>query len=168
MISADVSLDLTVFDQITNHVGKTPKLMDTAVKLELRRFKPRLVAKFEPLPARHAGKFIWSLDKQANERARRWWFANRKGQGAYQRRGKNGGLVSQFDLQTNIASANGFITIINKAKGAKYVFGDSQIPSHRLTGHPRLNVAAAELGVELSTRLGKLWLTVADPLAGVR
>ncbi len=168
MLDYGVALDLKVFDDLENGINKSPKLMDTALKLERRRFKGRIVDHFDPLPARHAGTFVWSLNKQANDRARRWWFANRNG--PHVRRGRNGGLASQFELEMDVTHANGFFTITNNAEGVDYVFGSRQIPSHRLTGIPRADDAEwlTEIGDEVSARIGVLWHTVTDFSAGVR
>lgn len=87
-------------------------------------------------------RFIWSRDKAAQDRARRWWFAAiargeipTNGQN-YQRTGQ---LQRAWKIEVTRKGTTLTLIAANNNRGAVYVYGDygrPQIPGHRATGWP--------------------------------
>lgn len=97
-----------------------------------------------PAPARNRNiRFVWSTNPEANERARKWWFANNDG--AYVRTGK---IPNAWTAETSLRNGVVTMSIQNAEEGASYVYGSdtyNQIPGHRTTGWP--NAADVLLGI---------------------
>ena len=112
---------------------------------------------------------MWSLDPFANARAQRWYFANKVPRGSRGGRYKRtGALLESIDIVTVRESTDTeLIALSTDARGAEYVIGDRQVPSHQRSGWPRLDEIAEEESENLTDELIELWFTVTDPFAGV-
>lgn len=98
-----------------------------------------------PAPPRTNIKFIWSLNREANARARRWWFwALREGliptDGQHYRR--SGVIPASWIIRVSRQGNPITITADNPAKGSEFVYGSEeprpqvQVPGHSTTGWP--------------------------------
>lgn len=105
--------------------------------------------------------FIWSLDKAANERGRRGYFARVKsGQiktanGRYIRTGK---MKKSAFVDVNLRQLTGLISMGFRgegAQGADYVYGLRQIPGHK--AYPRLAVLAEKSAERQSKQFNITW-----------
>lgn len=166
MISAKSTTNGAAFENTRKTVKASPAQTRNGVKIAIRRERARLNREFQrqiPLP-RH--KFIWSNSPAAQRRAQRWWFAAvRKGlvptaNGRYARTGL---LQKSWKLDSRIESYFGAITISNKRKGAEFVVGGRQVPSHERSGYPRIEKLAEESGKRLSNEVVNLWEVVSMP-----
>lgn len=115
-----------------------------------------------PLP------FIWSHDQVKQDRARRWWFANYVNNPAEPKGTRNRYMrKALLDHDTRvlgvIGDESGSLTLENKNRGAWYVFGAGQIPSHKASGHPRFSKVADKWRPILAGRTTKAWLEVSAP-----
>jgi len=91
-------------------------------------------------PARDDTKFVWSLNRSANARARRWWFwqlsqgnINTDGQHYI----RSGVIPNSWQTEIAIAGSEVTLTIFNPAKGSEFVYGSpeqTQVPGHATTG----------------------------------
>lgn len=104
-----------------------------------------LVNDTPPARTKASPKFIWSRNKAANKRARGWWFAN-IAKGNINTNGSNyvrtGGLQKRWRVYFNVTTNDATITLENRSRGAKYVYGNKerpQIPGHKTTGWKSVN-----------------------------
>jgi hypothetical protein len=147
---------------------RTPALMKTAfertVKRSIRRVKPEITTYPARLPSL---PFKWSNDPAADARARRWYFANkvkgRKG-GRYKR---TGGLAKSWQFVLETTNFAGAYRIQNMYRGAVFVQGFRQVPSHRQTGWSVVREVVDREMARLENELIESWFTVSDPFAGV-
>jgi hypothetical protein len=94
----------------------------------------------KPAPPRTSIKFVWSLQRAANERARRWWWANLRAgtiptDGSHYLR--SGLISSSWQNEIFIQGDTVVLLIFNPADGAEYVYGSpeqTQVPGHAATG----------------------------------
>lgn len=105
--------------------------------------------------------FVWSRNKAANARARRWWFANIK-KGNIRTDGHNyirsGKLQQAWTIRAIVQQGKATITVENPSRGASYVYGDenrAQIPGHATTGWPSVNRQVAAKRKRLDTAIEK-------------
>ncbi|NIN36641.1 MAG: hypothetical protein GTO60_16720 [Gammaproteobacteria bacterium] len=95
-------------------------------------------------PPRTDVKFVWSLNRAANERARRWWFyAIREGlvstDGSHYKR--SGDMVRNWNITVSRQGNSITIDASNKSPGSEFVYGSetqNQIPGHATTGWPEV------------------------------
>lgn len=147
---------------------RTPSLMKTAfervVGRSVRRVKPEITTYPPRLPSL---PFKWSNDPAADNRARRWYFANkvkgRKG-GRYKRTGALG-RSWQFIMETS--NFAGTYRIQSLTRAAIFVQGNRQVPSHRQTGWSRAREVVEYETARLENELIETWFTISDPFAGV-
>ena len=119
---------------------------------------------------RGSGKFVWSRKSAANERARRWWFANvNSGEidtdGSHYRR--TGKMQKQWRVYGKVRTNSAELEVINRNPGAKYVYGNAerpQIPGHRDTGWPSINRLLAGASRRIDNRVGKIFDDMADEI----
>ena len=115
-----------------------------AERLRLRIERPvqqfLMNALSQPAPPRTDIKFVWSFNKAANTRARRWWFWALS-QGKISTDGKHykrtGDMAERFHI--SVTRQGNVITIdaSNPAPGSEHVYGSEtqqQIPGHKTTG----------------------------------
>lgn len=166
MISAKAITNGVAFERTRQTVKASPVQLRNGVKIAVRRERTRLNREFQrqiPVP-RH--KFVWSLNPAAQRRAQRWWFAAvRKGlvptaNGRYARTGL---LQRSWKLESRIESYVGGITLKNTRKGAEFVVGARQVPSHEQSGYPQIDKLAEQSGQRLSAEVVALWGVVSLP-----
>ncbi len=168
MITRTVRPATDILLAISEQAEQTPGLMKTAferaVKRSIRRIKPAITT----YPSRSPSlPFKWSNDPEADARARRWYFANkvkgRKG-GRYRR---TGGLAKSWQFIMETTNYAGAYRIQNLYRGAVFVQGFRQVPSHRLTGWSTVNEEVNFEMAALENELIGAWFTISDPYAGV-
>jgi hypothetical protein len=168
MYSAQVFADTDVLQAISEAAAKSPRLMDTALKRQLGRFKRDVldVLRTEPSDSPDL-PFVWSNDAAANARARRWYFANKVPRGSrggrYQR---TGALLNAWDVQLDASDGDGLLLATNDADGFDFVIGNRQVPSHADTGWYNADDELLKASERATDILIELWFTVADPFAG--
>lgn len=170
MYEASLFVDHDVFKAVRETAQRAPGLMNTAFKLEVRRFRPVLLEKLQFEPEQPEHPFIWSFDPAAQARARRWWFwAVKAGvvpteNGRYKRSGRR---IAGWKLITDYTDEGGVLRVENKEPGVEYVYGERQVPSHSASGWPYAELVLEEQGRVLTERVISIWQTVADPFAGI-
>lgn len=166
MIAGRSYTDGSAFERTRQTVRAAPAQMRNGVKIAVRRERQRLNREFQrqiPVPV---GRFIWSRNREKQARARRWWFAAiRKGivptaNGRYARTGL---LQRSWKLESRIESYFGAISISNSRKGAEFVVGTWQVPSHEANGYPRIDRLAVQSGERLTNEVIALWGVVSLP-----
>ena len=123
-----------------------------------------------PAPPRSDVKFVWSLNRAADERARRWWFrAVREGlvptDGEHYRR--SGTIPASWII--TVSRDTNPITVIaqNPAEGSEFVYGSEtqrQVPGHATTGWPSAKKELADLEIWMEEKIVRLLPKVADKL----
>jgi hypothetical protein len=94
----------------------------------------------QPAPPRTSIKFVWSLNRAANARARRWWFANLRAgniptDGQHYLR--SGVIENSWQNEIFLDGDEVVLSFFNPADGAEYVYGSpeqTQVPGHATTG----------------------------------
>ena len=124
-------------------VPEMERALDRIVDNRLRKYPARV---------RHS-PFVWSRDPKKNARARRWWFANKRG--IYQRTGALG-RAWQSSVTYSPAEAQITVSVSNPAPGASYVFGAvefgyAQVPSHAATGWVNIGVQGYTTVIEVGS-----------------
>jgi hypothetical protein len=171
MIDASASNDFTTLDKVRDRALQSPTLMNNSLKIVRRRGLKRLREKTEQMPPQGDLPFVWSLDPEANLRARRWWYANyvakqgRRSGGRYRRRGKNGGIITGWDIVLELSPRGGSITLKNDMPGAEHVYGPRKVPGHALWPN-KDDIARDEAAWQLN-EVHELWKTISDPYAAV-
>lgn len=109
---------------------------------ELTRMAKRRLSVYPPAWYLKQNKFTWSKDPKKNERARRWWFANKPDYTGYvyRRTGRTGQAwqaITAFEPKADGMWID--VTINNPTRGASYVYGYikdgwNRVPSHEVTG----------------------------------
>lgn len=144
-------------------VAQSPYVMNRVAKVIVRRerdwFQKQIDKTVRPSPR----PFIWSEDKAANNRARKWYFrAIREGRietegGRYKRTGK---MKKSAFVDGNLKQYEGLVTMGFRgegSEGAEYVYGLRQIPGHR--AYPRLSRLAERSGERQSRQFNRFWTT---------
>ncbi len=119
-----------------------------------REFTKRALRVLGTYPPRRQSlkPFRWSKNKQANDRARRWFFANYPE--GYER---TGALGKAWDVRMSITRAGLDLLVGNTADVAGRVYGSSeggQIPGHSDTGWFDADAEVTELADEAALLLG--------------
>lgn len=171
-VSRSLTYDENALKQRQAAINASPALFRIATDLEIRRMRPDILKDMKLKP-RHstAERFVWSHNKAANLRAIRYYFAvlvpkDSKG-GIYQRSGET---EKNTKVIGNAGKTGGDITIEAPLRAGKFAlnFMSRQIPSHRRSGHPRVDEVIAKWSPISSQRLGIQWQNVADPVRAVR
>lgn len=127
-------------------IPRNERLLDRLVDERLRPYPRRVYHR----------PFRWSDDPRKNAKARRWWWANKRG--PHQRTGALG-RAWQADIVYTTAEQQVSIEVRNDAPGASYVygaaeFGYQQVPSHRATGWLNIGTAGANVVLEVGVTVG--------------
>jgi hypothetical protein len=93
-----------------------------------------------PAPPRTNQKFVWSFNREANTRARRWWFrqiklGNIPTDGEHYIRSNT--IINAWISEIRIDGDAILFTLSNPAPGASHVYGSpeqTQVPGHASTG----------------------------------
>lgn len=161
LVNVRASVDLSPLDSVNQVVREAPALMRSYQKIRVRQARVRIRDRFAAPENKPDLPFIWSYDKAAQGRARRWYFANKvpKGSsgGRYQRTGE---LEANWDVQFIEDSAGGYFQAENDARAALYVYGERQVPSHYLTGWEEADKALQEEAAVMTDQLINDWYFV--------
>lgn len=166
MVMMRATPNLKPFENLRKRAQAAPTLMKNASKIAVRRERPRFLKALQRAVNLPTHPFIWSRNKAAQARARRWWFrAVRTGQvptegGRYRRTGE---LVKAWKLVTEYSADGVTIKATNSRPGARFVVGDRQVPSHIRSGHPQIAVEAEKSASRLTVEIVELWQTISDP-----
>lgn len=157
-IAVTLQADTDILSAISSQVARTPKLMNTALKRGLPRFKKvskawkRITAK----PPRPKYPLRWKSARQ-----RRFVMAKlrRENNLPYQPTGE---LLKAYDLLLDTKTDNGVLTLVNKSPIARFVVGDDAQPMFvgRWTQYATEIVPIQN---ELNDFLVETFFTVADP-----
>lgn len=143
---------------------RLPRRIAREVVPRAERLLDRLVeARVKPYPRRvYHTPFKWSDNPIANAKARRWWYANKRGR--HQRTGR---LKEAWKAEVNYTPADQQIVveIRNDAPGASYVYGAAefgyrQVPSHAATGWINTGTVvtdvALDVGIEIEAGIAEV------------
>lgn len=162
-IRATVIIDNDILDAVAETAEKAPKLMQTALRRNVRRIASRIVQPLRKRPPKWKGKRRWQSDRQ-----RRAYFAT-NGFGAgipYQPTGR---LTKGWDVEYVGRDAyNGEFAIVNPVKYAPFVQGDWAQKMHLDSGWPQLAPLVAKAREDINEVAIQTWFTVSDPYAGVK
>lgn len=141
MIRAKVKVNTKVLEEIEINARDAAKVLKGAMKRISNQVIDYALKEARIYPANSpALPFVWSYDKEKQNRARRWYFANKvpKGSagGRYQR---TGALGQAWQGKVETTPTSGTISIVNPTVASDYVYGAQQVPSHYLTGWQPLN-----------------------------
>lgn len=170
MIRIQTTLDIDILYAYRDLFSRLPKFAPKAFNRQLTKSKQKLERKLRVAPnALPNLPFIWSYDPVKQNRALRWYFANKvpKGSkgGRYKRTGK---LLRAWEIKSIITPDSVTVTAQNNAPGADYVIGDRQVPTHYETGWGQQDEILQRWSVELQDDMIEMWYTITDPFAGVR
>jgi len=160
-----LQIDTDVLDAVAYTANNAPGLMATAYKRQIRSLRGRLLQRLRLIPQNVPDlPFIWSYDPAAQARARRWYFANKvpKGSkgGRYQR---TGAMAEAWDVLADATDYSGILAIDNPAKGAEYVYGPKQVPSHYATGWENVDDVISEFQEQATDEVIEIWGTIVAP-----
>lgn len=164
MFKAEVTIDTELLDKIAR--AKYPKLMETASKRAISRFRSRLlpVLRAEPGPSKRPVR--WTSPAQ-----RRYVFSQvlkRRKDGSiipYQRTGR---YAASWDITYDVQGENAILAITNSATTAKgeplqqYVQGTRQQGFHKDTGWVNTDTILEDAMKEAEYILTETWFTVVD------
>lgn len=164
MISAGLFVDDDVLSILKSKVTRSPGLFRESLIRQIRGLESEIrreLAESEPtnLPTL---PFVWSTDPAKQARARRWYFANKVKGNAGGRYKRTGQLLRAYQVVSNINKVDGLIQIANPAKGAEYVIGNQQVPSHTDTGWPQIDDIALRYSEVINDNIINLWLFITD------
>jgi hypothetical protein len=160
MISASVSglEDIIVeFNQLADP-KKVARMVNREITPIVERRLDRIVA--EVPPPRDSTKFVWSFNRAANLRARRWWFAAIK-RGEVNTDGRHyvrsGTIPNSWQTEIALSGDTILLTIFNPAPGSEYVYGSasSRPCLHRLAQLSRIPHDYRSSPARLSCRVGR-------------
>lgn len=167
--STKVSFDGAFIGNINKNVANLPAKYKAEFKKRSRNPIRNLSRRVKRTPSRFpAHPFIWSFDKAAQGRARRWWFAAIAGKipgvsiqtagGRYRRTGKGPkGITVVFDRP------DGSISIeVKSTRFGIYVVSPRQVPSHKRTGWPDIEKEIVKAEVEFLDNAIKVWTDITD------
>ena len=170
-IQTEVYVDDDVLDEWGNLLVRLPALAKGAIQRQTRSLKRRIIAELTDEPGSPSYPYVWSLDPDANARARRYYFGvilkgKKTPGGRYRRTGK---LLEAWDVKANYSRdfEHVEITMENAAAGAEYVQGRFQIYGHIRTGWPNADEIAIKYSEIATEEFIDMWFTLADPFGGV-
>lgn len=163
MIQAKVTIEGDLLKEIRETATNAPKTLAVAMRSvsnQVSEYALKVVQTYpEGVPTL---PFIWSYDPAKQNRARRWYFANKaKGNigGRYQR---TGGLGKAWETKAVITPLAGEIELINTSPAATYVYGPLQVPSHYLTGWQPLGDSEKQVTEFAENLLIEAWVSVLE------
>lgn len=160
MIRNRVYTDTSIIQRNIEVAQRAPQRMRTLVNREIKKVRPLILKDLRVTPPQSPLPFVWSRDPIANLRARRWYFANKvrgRAGGRYRRTGKMG---KAWRVEGSFRDTGGNLIITNKARGAVFVHGYRQVPSHTRTKWPRLTTVARRWGRRMAKRYEEIWREV--------
>ncbi len=135
-VRVDPLFDFTAIDSLTEFMAAFPELAVEVVEKAFKRdIEPDLLDELQYYPGpslnslNSSQPFVWSVDPEANARARRWWFANFP-----QGRPRTNALADAYEVDTLVGDGAIFMSVRNNKKYYKWVKGKRQIPGHARTG----------------------------------
>lgn len=161
MIETRFTADDDIFEAIEDALGRSPRLLQTAIKRQNTRFKRRLLKKLRQYPGPPSYPIRWK-----SERQRRYVMAKlrRENNLPYTRTGQ---LRQGWTVEANITVNGGDILVYNEVPYARYVQGDDAQPFHLDTGWVQAGPVIAEERARLEDVLIETYFTIVDPFAGV-
>jgi hypothetical protein len=167
MINARLEIDTDILDAVLADLDRFPTLLNTAFKRALPRWLSQLdafIRDLEPPPAK-ASPYVWSLNKDANDRARKWYFrqlALGKIPTDGQRYQRTGAMLDAFEITTLFSNNAIGLEVVNSAPGVDYVMGERQIYGHKQTGWPKFEVIDEQFSDHLNSLAITTYLTIVD------
>lgn len=142
---------------IAGAAGKMQDLQKLRALQSTRRVRAVMAAP-EALPAL---PFIWSIDPAAQNRARRWYFANKVPKGSKGGRYKRTGALEAANEVGFTAQDNGGVfDFQNPSNAFEYVYGGRQVPSHYLTGWAEIDDVLGKEAAVLRNGIIDDWFTI--------
>lgn len=164
----EVIVDFSAFDAIETAVEGVPEQFLAAVAKRVEDTRPAFQQSVRPPDDLPELPFIWSGDPDAQVRARAWWFAHLRELGIYNPSGgryqRTGAMVKAWDLRHVAEENGGRVEAFNNADGAEYVYGERQVPSHRLTGWGLVTEQLDKQGELLGAGFAEDWFIVSGEL----
>jgi hypothetical protein len=162
-IRVTVTIDNDILDAVAETAEKAPKLMQTAMRRNVRRVANRLLRSLRKRPPKWRGKRRWK-----SERQRRAFFATDGFGGGIPYR-PTGKLEAGWDVEyTNRDPYSGEFTVVNPVAYAQFVQVDFAQPMHLDSGWPQLAPLVAQVREDIQEVAIQTWFTVSDPYAGVK
>ena len=161
MIRLGVLVPTDILEAISDQIGRTPRLMQTAYKRQLSRLRSQILADLRQEPGKPRYPLRWK-----SERQRRFVMAklSREGNLPYQRTHR---LSKGWDIVFTDTADGGVMSAFNETPYARFVQGDDAQPFHLDTNW----IQAADVIVKwedvAADRLITTWFVVSDPFAGV-
>lgn len=154
-------------DRIGDGIERTPKTFQPVVQRLFAQARTYILVDAHTAPYQSPLPFIWSFNPTKQAKARAWWFANyvnnaSRKKGSRNRYRRTAELDSATRVPGVITAQGGQLTLENERKGAVYVFGFKQVPSHAASGHPLFSKVAEKWRPLLADGVCKAWLTQAD------
>lgn len=142
---------------------QSPKRFKDKVRRRFAYARSYILYEAHTAPYQSPLPFIWSLDPIKQAKARAWWFAHyvrnpKRPRGARNRYVRTAKLDQGTQVIGEISETTGKLTLQNERKGAYYVFGPGQNPSHERSGHPLFVRVANKWGTRLADQLVSDWL----------
>jgi hypothetical protein len=116
------------------------RMINRDVAPAIERRLDRVVS--EEAPPRDDSKFVWSFNREANKKARRWWFRELK-LGSINTDGRHyqrtGVIRNSWQTEISISGDEVILSLFNPAPGSEYLYGSPeqrQVPGHTATGWP--------------------------------
>jgi hypothetical protein len=160
--------DTSALQRRADGFARSPALMQVAVDRQIRRLRPLILEVLQVSPQQSALPFVWSYNKQAQQRARAWYYANHVPRGSKGGRyTRTGALAKAWRVEGSFNRTGGEITITNRAKGAEFVYGMKQVPSHARSGFPRIDAIRKKWTPEIQRRYASVWNTINGARAGI-
>lgn len=167
-VRATVIIDDDVFDALAVTMDAAPKRLRNGAQRIVSREGSKVLKELQAAPEPSPLPFVWSLNPAKQERARRWYFANKvpkgrgrgKGRGRYRRTGT---LKKAWKVRANLSDRNGLLVLENDAPGAAFVYGPRQVPSHMATGWPEGEKVAFAASERLTDALIDYWFEASIP-----
>lgn len=143
-LSTRATFNLRPLENTITYLGTFEDNIDQIAQATTRQIQPGFLDELGYYPPRQPQlPFVWSTDPAANDRARKWYFANKVKGGAGGRYQRTGAYGRSFRVRWQ----DGSLLVSTDYAGARWVGGSLsldpqragrwQVPSHKRTGWPR-------------------------------
>lgn len=165
-VQPEIIVDHKSHDEITEHVQNVTDRFEALVQIRVNENRPDFQQSVRPPDNLPDLPFIWSNNREAQLRARRWWLAHLREMGLLNAAGgryqRTGEMVKGWDLRLTLSGDGGQVDSFNNANGAEFVYGDRQVPSHKLTGWGLVSVQLRERGEILGAGFAEDWFNASE------
>ena len=166
MVSYTLTYDKDILDFIAQDIARAPQTIAVFAEKSLPNLLEKDLAPLKTEPRLPTLPFIWSNDPVKQNRARRWYFANKVKGRVGGRHIRTHALIRKWKVVAGSLSGGSVITVSNDMPGLDYVQGPLQVPSHRDSGWVQYDDVLLKVEKKANDSLIDAWFDILSQSPG--